>query len=397
MARTPFLFCLFLIFLCISMVLTMSVFYSSTKANMLLRTRRANSLLEELKPASMERECVEELCNFEEAREIFENREATLEFWEQYVESITFNCSMKNGDCDHNCHDRKAKDGRFCSCVEGYQLQQNKKCIPTDENSCGQILIAKSSHSTKPKEIIMPWLVGGEVGQKGESPWQALLLNARRTFHCGGVLIDENWVLTAAHCLQASIRFSVRLGEYLRFMKEDSEVTIRVSNIIPHPEYNSVTYDNDIGLLRLATPVKFTQYILPACLPSRRLAEHVLHLNGTEMVVTGWGKQNETDTQYSSELGYIKVPLVDREVCARHTVKNLTENMLCAGIIGDVKDACQGDSGGPMMTLYHNTWFLTGIVSWGEGCGRTDKLGIYTKVSNYLEWIDNTRKEVTGP
>lgn len=187
------------------------------------------------------------------------------------------------------------------------------------------------------------------------------------------------------------------LGDYLRFTKEGTEVTIIASKAVPHPNYNPMTVDNDIALLRLSTPVKFTNYILPACLPSRSLAERVLHLNGTQTVVSGWGKPNETASHYSSALGYIHIPLVDRAECARHMVNNVTQNVLCAGIIGKVRDACEGDSGGPMMTLHHNTWFLIGLVSWGEGCGRTDKLGIYTKVSNYLEWIDGVRKEGLSP
>ncbi|KAL7850958.1 hypothetical protein AOLI_G00213140 [Acnodon oligacanthus] len=302
MARRPFLGFVVLIFFWAATALSMSVFYSSPKAHMLLRSKRANSFLEEIKPASLERECMEEDCDFEEAREIFENRENT-----------------------------------------------------------------------------------------------ALILNASGEFHCGGVLIDKSWVLTAAHCLETSFRFRVRLGDYFQFMKEKNEVTIPVSKVISHPKYNPVTVDNDIALLRLATPVKFTNYILPACLPSRRLAERVLHLNGTQTVVTGWGKQNKTASHYSSALGFIHVPLVDHAECTRHMVNNLTQNVLCAGIIGKVRDACEGDSGGPMMTQYHNTWFLIGLVSWGEGCGRTDKLGIYTKVSNYLEWIGSVRKEATGP
>ncbi|TTU11750.1 Vitamin K-dependent protein C [Bagarius yarrelli] len=143
----------------------------------------------------------------------------------------------------------------------------------------------------------------------------------------------------------------------------------------------------------MESSVSFSTYILPACLPSQDLAERVLHLNGTMTVVTGWGRDKEGTVPYSSDLKHIKVPLMEQSRCAQHMVNNLTENMLCAGSIGSITDACKGDSGGPMMTLYRNTWFLIGLVSWGEGCGHTDKLGIYTKVSNYLEWIDSVKKQ----
>lgn len=163
---------------------------------------------------------------------------------------------------------------------------------------------------------------------------------------------------------------------------------------VPHPKYDSLKADNDIALLRLESPVKFSKFIIPACLPSRDLAERVLHLNGTMTVVTGWGTDKEGTVPYSSDLKHISVPLVEQSECAHHMVNNLTQNVLCAGSIGSTVDACKGDSGGPMMTLYRNTWFLIGLVSWGEGCGNTDKLGVYTKVSNYMEWINSVKNQL---
>ncbi|XP_017351041.1 vitamin K-dependent protein C isoform X1 [Ictalurus punctatus] len=437
MAWTPFP-CLALIFLWAASAVCMSaadfqlVFYSSPKAHMLLRSRRDNFWLEELKPASLERECLEEQCDFEEAREIYQTREATLEFWMVYTDgnqcipnackngfcvdqyrsyicscnpgfegkycdllSTHANCSVENGGCDHNCHERPDKTGRYCSCINGYTLHDDsKQCVPKNQQSCGQILISRSFYSTKSFKGLQPWLYGGEVGKKGESPWQALILNSQGKFHCSGVLIDENWVLTAAHCLEKFSRFTVRLGDYKRLKFEESEVTLPVVKIVPHPKYNSLTVDNDIALLRLESPVTFSTYIVPACLPSRDLAERVLHLNGTMTVVTGWGKYKEGTMSYSSDLKHISLPLVEQSECAHHMVNNLTENMLCAGSIGSTKDACKGDSGGPMMTLYRNTWFLIGLVSWGEGCGNTDKLGVYTKVSNYMEWINSVKNQL---
>uniref|UniRef100_A0A665UR74 Vitamin K-dependent protein C n=1 Tax=Echeneis naucrates TaxID=173247 RepID=A0A665UR74_ECHNA len=392
-----------------------SVFSDAPEAHMLLRSRRANSFLEELKPASMERECVEERCDFEEAREIFETREATVSSSKSstvfqrkvfhcnsnlcvngtcvdlfqayacrcnsgyegkhcdYSESVSTNCSEDNGGCDHDCTESRDRLSRSCSCVGGYKLHDDsRKCVPKGEPI---------------RDTPWDW----EVGKKGESPWQVLLLNAKGEFHCGGVLIDENWVLTAAHCLDNSLRFRVRLGEFTsRHRLEGSEVTLKVIKYFKHPDYNSRTVDNDIALLRLETPAPFSEYIIPICLPSRELAERVLHLNGTTTVVSGWGKDNLDSTQFSSALNVIKIPLVSHSVCAQKMTNNISNNVLCAGILGQRMDACEGDSGGPMVTLYRDTWFLVGLVSWGEGCGLEDKLGIYTKVSNYNEWMDRT-------
>lgn len=151
--------------------------------------------------------------------------------------------------------------------------------------------------------------------------------------------------------------------------------------------------DNDIALLRLETPARFSEYIIPVCLPGREMAERVLHLNGTLTVVTGWGKDDLDSKHFSSALNVIKVPLVDHNSCTRQMIHNISDNFLCAGILGQKMDACEGDSGGPMVTLYRDTWFLVGLVSWGEGCGKEDKLGVYTKVSNYNDWINRVREE----
>ncbi|CAN9503054.1 unnamed protein product [Ophioblennius macclurei] len=412
-------------------VISMSVFSDPPKAHMLLRSRRANSFLEELKPASMERECVEELCDFEEAREIFQTREATLEFWTVYTDGnqcqshmcvhgvcvdqyqnyachcepgyegryceqpqTATNCSVDNGGCDHDCTESEDGRSRRCHCVSGYNLaNDHRKCVPKGSSTCGQLLIGRSSY-TKPMDGLLPWMVGGEVGKKGESPWQALVLNARGRFHCGGVLIDESWILTAAHCLENNLRFRVRLGDYERLRDEGTEATLKVVKAFKHPNYNSVTVDNDIALLRLETPAPLSEYIVPVCLPKRSLAERVLHRNGTMTVVSGWGKEDLDSDRFSSALNVIKVPLVSHNICSRQMYPyNITENVVCAGILGQRTDACEGDSGGPMVTLYRDTWFLVGLVSWGDGCGKEDKLGIYTKVSNYNDWISGTMEQ----
>uniref|UniRef100_A0A3P9LB70 Vitamin K-dependent protein C n=1 Tax=Oryzias latipes TaxID=8090 RepID=A0A3P9LB70_ORYLA len=410
-------------------VITLSVFSDAPQAHMLLRSRRANSFLEEMKPPSKERECIEEKCDFEEAREIFLTREATLEFWTVYTDGnqcqsnlcvhgecvdlfqdyachcypgyegkyceynvTATNCSVNNGDCDHDCMEGEDGQWRKCSCLNGYKLDKNnRKCLPQGTTSCGQLLISRSEYS-EPLVGLLPWMLGGEVGKKGESPWQVVVLNARGNFHCGGVLINRNWVLTAAHCLENNLQFAVRLGDYELLRKEGTEVMLKVVKAFKHPNYNRETVDNDIALLRLMTPAPFNSYIAPICLPGRAMAERVLHLNGTTTVVTGWGKDDSG--KYSSALNVIKVPLVSHSVCAQQMLPyTISENVLCAGILGQRIDACEGDSGGPMVTLYHGTWFLVGLVSWGEGCGQIDRLGIYTKVSNYNDWIKQVQEE----
>lgn len=154
-----------------------------------------------------------------------------------------------------------------------------------------------------------------------------------------------------------------------------------------HPNYSRSTSDNDIALLRLAQPAILSQTIVPICLPDSGLAERELTQAGQETVVTGWGHRSEAKRNRTFVLNFIKVPVVPQNECINAMHNMISENMLCAGILGDSQDACEGDSGGPMVASFRGTSFLVGLVSWGEGCGRLHNYGVYTKVSRYLDWI----------
>lgn len=162
---------------------------------------------------------------------------------------------------------------------------------------------------------------------------------------------------------------------------------VDIKEILIHPNYSKSTTDNDIALLRLAQPAVLSQTIVPICLPDSGLAERELTQVGQETVVTGWGYRSETKRNRTFVLNFINIPVAPHNECIQAMHNMVSENMLCAGILGDTRDACEGDSGGPMVASFRGTWFLVGLVSWGEGCGRLHNYGIYTKVSRYLDWI----------
>ncbi|XP_044096893.1 vitamin K-dependent protein C isoform X1 [Neovison vison] len=416
-----------------------SVFSSSKSAHQVLRIRkRANSFLEEIRPGSLERECIEEICDFEEAQEIFQNVDYTLAYWSKYVdgdqcaslpsehpcdspccghgtcidgisafgcncdggwegrfcrhEMIYFNCSVDNGGCAHHCLEEEG--GRRCRCAPGYKLgDDHLECEPTVKFPCGKPgkrLEKKRKHlkrDTNQTDQVDPRLVNGKETKWGESPWQVILLDSKKKLACGAVLIHTSWVLTAAHCMEDSKKLIVRLGEYDLRRWERWEMDVDIKEILIHPNYSKSTTDNDIALLRLAQPAVLSQTIVPICLPDSGLAERELTQVGQETVVTGWGYRSETKRNRTFVLNFINIPVAPHNECIQAMHNMVSENMLCAGILGDARDACEGDSGGPMVASFRGTWFLVGLVSWGEGCGRLHNYGIYTKVSRYLDWI----------
>lgn len=175
-------------------------------------------------------------------------------------------------------------------------------------------------------------------------------------------------------------------------VNEGREATHDVDEILIHKNYVSDTYHNDIALIKLSNPIKFTKFIIPACLPEREFAERVLMLQ-EDGLVSGFGRVREGGLQ-STILQKLTVPYVDRAKCIESSKFKISNRMFCAGYDQEERDACQGDSGGPHVTRYKSTWFVTGVVSWGEGCARKGKYGIYTQVSKYITWIHNAMSKV---
>ncbi|KAM5128444.1 coagulation factor IX isoform 1-T1 [Callospermophilus lateralis] len=395
-----------------------TVFLDRENATKILsRPKRYNSgKLEEFVRGNLERECIEEKCSFEEAREVFENTEKTTEFWKQYVDAT---CNIKNGRCKQFC--KTGTDSKVvCSCTEGYRLAENQKsCEPTVPFPCGRISVSYTSkkltraetifsnmdyeNSTEAEEGILDnvtqstepsndftRVVGGENAKPGQFPWQ-VLLNGKINAFCGGSIINEKWVVTAAHCIEPGVKIEVVAGEYNIEEKEDTEQRRNVIRVIPHHNYNATInkYNHDIALLELDEPLILNSYVTPICIANREYTNIFLKFGSG--YVSGWGRIFNRGRS-ASILQYLRVPLVDRATCLRSTKFTIYNNMFCAGFHDGGRDSCQGDSGGPHVTEVEGTSFLTGIISWGEECAMKGKYGIYTKVSRYVNWIKEKTK-----
>ncbi|XP_008435038.1 testisin-like [Poecilia reticulata] len=230
-----------------------------------------------------------------------------------------------------------------------------------------------------------PKIVGGQDASPGSWPWQVeLQLNGQ--FKCGGSLINKKWVLTAAHCIEdpAPSMWKVILGQQNQRDRDTKTVVERnIGKIIVHPKFSQTTIDNDIALLRLSSPVEFTDYIRPVCLA----ASGSRFNNGTDSWVTGWGNVGEGEPLPRPQtLQEVKVPVIGNRQCSC-LLRTVTDNMICAGVLSGGKDSCEGDSGGPMVSKQRSRWIQSGVVSFGFGCAQPNLPGVYTRVSRYQSWI----------
>lgn len=286
------------------------------------------------------------------------------------------------GQGRHNC--RHSEDaGVICQ----YKLE------PLQDSSASQQMCGLSLS----KKRRLRRIIGGDKSLRGEWPWQvSLWLRSQSKGNhplCGASLINSCWALSAAHCFKRfgadPSRYLLRLGDYHTQEQDDFERTLSPERIIIHKKYQSQAWDYDIALVRLKGTegrcVAFNPHTSSVCLPESSLK---WDKRPTSCVITGWGF---TDSEYSRTLKQAWVPLLPSWKCKKQYGVRFTSRMLCAGSLSEHRrvDSCQGDSGGPLVCQGHGgRWVLTGIISWGHGCGNPAFPGVYTRVSRFLRWID---------
>jgi len=304
----------------------------------------------------------------------------------------------------------------LCLCFGSFTYAKLGVRPPRQAATCGQTFfpnaVSFSADGTPLKRI-----VGGIEATPHSIPWQVSLRRKGNPagHFCGGSLVRVNdqdksdIVVTAAHCITVYTssngisydtlhnftenHFDVVLGAHYKTTKENGEQRLSVAKIVKHPSWAyptpsnpSIKINNDIAILKLATPVQFNNNIQPICLPSSSSDNPA---DGRFGIVSGWGAVGEKKAG-SNELRQVTVPVVSQASCQSEYRGLDSTTTVCAGYTAGGKDACQGDSGGPYFFKKPQGFVLYGVVSNGRGCARAGIPGVYTRVSNYLGWISST-------
>ena len=237
-------------------------------------------------------------------------------------------------------------------------------------------------------------IVGGEDCDISEYPWQAAIY--ADGYLCGASIINQYWLLTAAHCIEEgnqiidaeSITVGVGSSSYYAGLFGAGGDEYQVEEVISHSGYNW-SMNNDIALLKLAEPIAFNDDVQPISIICSDQVSAGAQDVGVTTTITGWGDTEGTTT--STSLQYIEVPIISPNNPGLGNININSTTQFFAGAIDGGMDSCQGDSGGPVAVrnVEDTDWLLIGITSWGYGCADDGYPGVYTKVSNYINWIRN--------
>nr|XP_032833196.1 transmembrane protease serine 3-like [Petromyzon marinus] len=230
-------------------------------------------------------------------------------------------------------------------------------------------------------------VVGGRPAAGGRWPWQ-VSLHYDASLVCGGSIVAPSWVVTAAHCVVHNTLPGL-WKVYAGLVEQPSMIApyLVVDKLYFHSLYDPQSSDFDVALLRLQGPAHFSGSVSPACLPGAEFDSPP----GQMCWITGWGRTDEHTNAVSPTLQEARVPLLSTALCNSGSYYRgaITPRMVCAGYEKGGIDGCQGDSGGPLVCAGVSRWLLTGVTSWGDGCGHARRPGVYSRVSTLLPWLHN--------
>ncbi|XP_037546923.1 serine protease 27 [Nematolebias whitei] len=243
-------------------------------------------------------------------------------------------------------------------------------------------------------------IVGGVNAMDGSWPWQVDIQKSGSHI-CGGSLITDTWVLSAAHCFPNPSdvgSYIIYVGRYQLNAYNPHETSRTVTQVVVPSGYVEPHSGRDVALVQLSSPVTWSNYIRPICLP----ASSTLFPADMACYVTGWGNIRENvPLQGAGTLQEVQVPIISQSSCQQMYRTDPTEqidildDMICAGYQEGGKDSCQGDSGGPLVCrMLNGTWVQAGVVSFGLGCANQNKPGVYARLTSYPDFIRSMIPEI---
>ncbi len=261
--------------------------------------------------------------------------------------------------------------------------------LGAEDDAFPQVKIVGGAEADSPVRIVG----GTEVDPPGKYDFMgALVWSGSVSLRCGAALLSNSWLITAAHCYGGALGvddLEVIVGRH--DLGTAAGQRIGIAEVVVHPGFDDVTLENDIALLRLASPAT-----AGAPIPWARESDAAAFDAGTIATVAGWGQtegQPPGTPAFPDELRETDVPIQSEADCrASYGSEFFAEVMLCAGFPSGGRDSCQGDSGGPMFVWDGGGYLHIGVTSWGEGCGDPGFPGVYTRTASYAGWIS----EVTG-
>lgn len=271
-----------------------------------------------------------------------------------------------------------------CSTRDAQAIDE-RSAAPSEQAMGSDLLMEALGARPAEALLLQPKIIGGEFAKPGDDPWQIALVPRVRPQNiafCGGSLISARRVLTAAHCVDKETQ-PTQIAVVSGSINLDKGTRLAVSKITIHPGWNPSTKDNDLAVLELSAPAAYDG--IPMLSSS---SENVAWQPGAMARASGWGAVAMGGGPIR-DLKFVEVPIVSRADC-NDTVSydgKITTNMVCAGFQKGGADSCQGDSGGPLTIVINGQPVLAGIVSWGKGCAKANKYGVYTRLANYTSWI----------
>merc|ERR1711936_706498 len=273
------------------------------------------------------------------------------------------------------------------SAAKPQKTEPRQKPMPKQAATCG----------TFPSFMTANRIVGG---QAAESPigWQVSVRQCAQGYchFCGGTILDATTVMSAAHCFttgQSMSGFYVTAG--VRNRNDNSGQTIEIANGVWNADMPYQGNNNDFVILKLSSALSFNANVYPACLPD---ASHAPDTTGATCFASGWGTLQSGAQSLPSLLQWVAVPTVTNQKCNSQYGGGITSSMICAGSPNGGIDSCQGDSGGPFICTGPNgQGVLTGVVSFGVGCGLASHSGVYARTTAVLDWVNANLGGTAGP